>query len=477
MAIKSTAQAAPDRHAHVVAPYTDGSPADPTAHRPYVVVAQGVDLLVVNVLGRLDWEVHQALDTLQREALAERDALRGRRRQAVLVETPWRLLDQPLLICPHGGGNAQWRWLLTCPFASFDLGLGELNGICCRVRLASELLWRVGYREAWRQVRATVDGWGDPQAQPLRYQVSELHLCADVAGLGVDTLRREAFVHRGAITSWHISDAQLLDLVPPTEGTAKAGDAGAAVPLPAPPLVTVQVRHGETETITFSQTAPHSCAIYNKPREIRLKNRDKVWMADIWRAPGKQGADEEKGRWDGVAPIARVEMRYEREALHEFQLPQPGPDGAQRRDADGSLLLARCDDVEVTFAALDGLWAYSTGRWLRHTTPNPADRRRSRWESSLWWRAVQGAHFGSQHITAALRKKAHAYQEERLVVTLLGYLESLCAYRAGRRPKAAYSLERTARAVVAEARRVYAERHTDFTREVRKKRKRLGYAD
>ena len=87
------------------------------------------------------------------------------------------------------------------------------------------------------------------------------------------------------------------------------------------------------------------------------------------------------------------------------------------------------------------------------------------------------ARFGSQHITSAVRKKAHAYQEERLVVTLMGYLESLCAYRAGRRPKAAYSLERTARAVVAEARRVYAERHTDFTREVRKKRKRLGYAD
>src|SRR5215813_9997547 len=98
-------------------PLLDGSSAHPIAHPPYVVVAQGVDLLVVNVLGRLHWQVRQALDLLQEEALAERDALHGRRRQAVLVETPWRLLDQPLLVRPHGGGNAQWRWLLTCPCA------------------------------------------------------------------------------------------------------------------------------------------------------------------------------------------------------------------------------------------------------------------------------------------------------------------------------------------------------------------------
>src|SRR5262245_39003544 len=150
-----------------------------------------------------------------------------------------------------------------------------------------------------------------------------------------------------------------------------------------------------------------------------------------------------------MAPITRVEMRYKREARRELG----------------------CDGVEETLERLDALWAYSTQKWLRHTVPNPADRRRSRWESSAWWRAVQGR-FGAQQTTSAVRKKAHAYQEERLGVTLLGYLESLCAYRAGRRPKAAYSLERTARAVVAEARQIYAERHTDFISKVRKKHKR-----
>ena len=63
------------------------------------------------------------------------------------------------------------------------------------------------------------------------------------------------------------------------------------------------------------------------------------------------------------------------------------------------------------------------------------------------------------------------------MVTVLGYLESLCAYRACRRLRKTYSLERTAREIVAEARQIYAERHTDFTHEVRKKRRRLDYAN
>ena len=154
------------------------------------------------------------------------------------------------------------------------------------------------------------------------------------------------------------------------------------------------LRHGQTEGISFSKAAAHSCALYNKPRESRLKSRDKLWMTDIWRAPGKPG-EKSKERWDGVASIARVEMRYERAALHEFQVPRIEHDGAPSCDAGGMPLLERCDDVAVILAALDALWAYSAVCWLRHTVPNPADRRRSRWDSSPWWRVVQGARFGA----------------------------------------------------------------------------------
>jgi hypothetical protein len=84
-------------------------------------------------------------------------------------------------------------------------------------------------------------------------------------------------------------------------------------------------------------------------------------MADIWRAPAQPG-EEYKGRCDGVAPIARVELRCERELLHVFRAPRLDADGRPVRDKQNAVVLARCDAVEDAFAALDALWGYSTAK-------------------------------------------------------------------------------------------------------------------
>src|SRR5262245_27215577 len=78
MTSKNSAQSAPDQRLHVITPPIDGSRAHPAAlppavltaehpkaHPPYAVVAHGVDLLVVNILGRLHWQMRQVLDLLQ----------------------------------------------------------------------------------------------------------------------------------------------------------------------------------------------------------------------------------------------------------------------------------------------------------------------------------------------------------------------------------------------------------------------------
>jgi len=114
------------------------------------------------------------LDALQARAGAERDARHGGGRERLTVATPWRLAGQPLLIAPHGAGKGQWRWLLRCPAATFSLGAGRLNGICCQATLSSAFLWRFGHRAAWARVARLLDAWGTRAG--LTYQVSELHL-------------------------------------------------------------------------------------------------------------------------------------------------------------------------------------------------------------------------------------------------------------------------------------------------------------
>jgi hypothetical protein len=140
-----------------------------------------------------------------------------------------------------------------------------------------------------------VDSWIDCGDS---YQMSELHLCADVAGFEVAALRGEDFVHRGTVFQWHLEDAEILDLLE-SQGASESQH----------PQVQLHVRYRELEGLSFSLTAPHAAVIYNKPREIRVKSRDKLWFADIWRRNG----------WNGQDPVARIEMRYDRTALRELE--------------------------------------------------------------------------------------------------------------------------------------------------------------
>src|SRR5262249_37726820 len=56
--------------------------------------------------------------------------------------------------------------------------------------------------DTWADVGTGTDPNPASTSKPLSYQISELHLCADVAGQGVDALRRGGFVYRGGRAVW-----------------------------------------------------------------------------------------------------------------------------------------------------------------------------------------------------------------------------------------------------------------------------------
>jgi hypothetical protein len=405
----------------------------------YRVVASGIDKLIVNAQGNLRSDVIERLELLQAQAIAERDAKHGHARDKVAIDTGWKIAGQPLMMLPFGGGKGQWTWLVRCPAVTLELGINTLNDIACRATLSAPFLWQFGPRRAWSFVERVLARWivrRDEETGlllPPSFQVSELHLCADVAGMNAADLQVSAFVHRGTVARWYLDDAEVFEAV-----VAPAQDAESK------PQIGVYTRYREQETLAFSLSAPHSATLYNKPREIRTKSPDKVWFGDIWRRNG----------WDGSASITRVEMRYERTALRELG----------------------CDTVANTFQCCDALWAYSTQLWLRHTIPNPNERDRSRWPVSAWWQIVQGASFGKPNTAPAQRHKAHAFHEDRILAAVFGYLESWAAYRQGKEPvDPALDFSTIAHDLADCADDHYLRKETDFYAEVLKRRKRIGY--
>src|SRR5262249_6683060 len=214
-------------------------------------------------------------------------------------------------------------------------------------------------------------------------QVSELHLCCDVAGWDLSLADAGAFVIRARTRQSHILRAAAYD--------AEAAPVDGETEDYAAPSFQVTTDGRLCVAYDFSKTAPHACIVYDKTRELRRSRKD--WMRAIWEQAG----------WDGTSRVIRVGFRYERECLREM-------------------------GVEEAYAALDrvpGLWAYSSREWLRHTLPDHAQRNKARWSASPLWQAIQQAEFFDQREPAVRERKT------------AGDLRLICQMLAGCSTKAA----------------------------------------
>jgi hypothetical protein len=299
------------------------------------IVADNIDTLILNVKLRQDFplELAQQLDVLKESSQdAEEDLV-----------TNYTFAGERLYIKPHGAGK-QWRWILHSPSLHVDVGLGKHTQIVAKARLSAAFLWAAEIGDALDQVYAFLNGM--PCSEPF-LQVSEAHLCVDVAGWELAVGDAEAFVTRGHRRGLRLEDEDETLLA-----------------------LQINLNGRRCGTLDFSKGAAHSCCIYDKTKEVTVSRKD--WMHEVWKSNG----------WDGESRVTRVEFRYKRECLREM-------------------------GVEEAYAFLDqipSLWAYSTKQWFRHTIPS-TDRNKARWPTSPPWEAVQQATFFGDSVPAVRERK------------------------------------------------------------------------
>jgi len=406
------------------------------------VVGRGVDTLLLNVYyvdeqGQptkrvLDSSLVTLLEELKHEAQTAGEPL----------ATSWSFQEVSFLIRPNGAGRGHWQWILTSPLLTVCVSMGKWNGGIAQVRCSSEYLWSAPSLEtALRQVHEFLREFF---VCDLYIQVSEVHLCADVAGWGdvADLDYQRVFVSRSRKRADHLEADWNID--PGSEFTAKS------------------FSYGLTRTgLEFSARGSLSCAVYDKSRE--LKKTGKQWFEDLWSLNG----------WQEDETVWRVEFRFKREALHELKLDGVFHGIENAYDLPGRLPL---------------LWAYAAGHvnggadglpdgWLRCTVPGE-DTNRSRWPTHPVWKLVQGAFCAScavpEHFGVIVRKRHEERNVLKGIEATLGYATSLSSWVGGRLADPASDLSVFLHWLAMNGGDYLEDKGTSFGSEVQRKRLKFG---
>ncbi len=245
-------------------------------------------------------------------------------------------VNQSLFIRPSG--SSLWPWMLYSDDVKVYFAPATLNkGLFCQVRFSSHLLWMIGPETAVVQAESLLSAYlGRPM---FHEQASEIHLCVDIAGFDFSCLalvgEQLPFVSR--VTT--IKDRP----VPPTEEEQECGltpegiknlegKIAEQIQEECFHLASLTTTYRKISTIDFgSHASPISAQIYNKSLEI--KKHKKEWFEPIWTSYG----------WDGKSPVWRVEFRFKRAFLRDYEL----------------------SEAFSTLSCIPALWKYATLEWLR----------------------------------------------------------------------------------------------------------------
>src|SRR5262249_31097398 len=130
------------------------------------------------------------------------------------IETPWRVFEAPLSMWKTGVGTSEtgkgvsWSFLLRNAYVMLRLRKAPLQRLVGSGRRSAPGPWTLGPRAALDGVKAGLAALWDREERgafaSVRWQVSQLHLCADVANFRPEPVDLERFVTRARRKVVHI---------------------------------------------------------------------------------------------------------------------------------------------------------------------------------------------------------------------------------------------------------------------------------
>jgi hypothetical protein len=442
--------------------------------KPFVV-DWNIDTMYVNVLAEeVPFDLLRLCQQLKDQAQGD----------YLPVLTPWRFGDGFLNILPNGKaapktGGVSWGYILRNDLVEIRLRKTPLSGIVAMVHFLAKTLWLNGAKQSLDMMQSTLKTmWADPtEAAKIGYQLSQMHLCADIAHfplvpdllprLVTHSIKRE--LHVPSLADRDLDDTGLepnttysdddddlyygsspdewdddadpflgIDLDGDDEDEFADEDDDEQESDDDEEDESQETRwdangggvhwYGQRiEGIGFSPKGALSAAWYDKILEERKSIIKKAWMRAIHRAGG----------WTDEMVLTRVEIRGKRPVFNELEVAL-GHDKGQRF----------FDDPYVAIKHTQDFWAFGVGLppehdhapdvtnrgWIRLAVPDANDSNRTRWKTDPLWEVVQRVPW-SEGLPKPLKRAKQAQPDSELIdVEIRGWLITRAMVRGAYRP-------------------------------------------